>query len=87
MHSEHRTYPFPIPELPRSVQEALTELPAKPAKVINDQPDLDVLYFDPYIPRAVSRDLFRFLRSELPFYRVEYAIKRGGFETQIKTPR
>jgi len=31
--------------------------------------------------------MFQFLRSSLPFYRVEYDIKRGGFSTHIKTPR
>lgn len=31
--------------------------------------------------------MFQFLRQELPFYRVEYKIKRGGIEAQIKTPR
>lgn len=55
--------------------------------MINDQPDLDLLYFEPYIPGYLSRDLFGFLRSELPFYRVEYNIKRGGIETQVRTPR
>lgn len=54
---------------------------------MNDQPDLDLLYFEPYIPDYMSKDLFNFLRAELPFYRVQYSIKRGGIETQIRTPR
>lgn len=45
------------------------------------------MYFEPYIPPYLSKQLFRFLRSELPFYRVEYTIKRFGVETNIRTPR
>jgi hypothetical protein len=65
----------------------MTSLPARPGKAINDQPDLDLLYFEPYIPTYMSKDLFEFLRAELPFYRVEYDIKRGGIQTHIVTPR
>ncbi|KPM39933.1 hypothetical protein AK830_g6604 [Neonectria ditissima] len=65
----------------------LSILPTKTARKIDDQPDLDLLYFEPFIPNPISRRLFEFLRSELPFYRVEYMIKRGGVETQIRTPR
>lgn len=54
---------------------------------MTDQPDLDLLYFDPYIPRSSARQLFEFLRSNLPFYRVEYNIHRGGISTHICTPR
>lgn len=54
---------------------------------MNDQLDLDLVYFEPYIPSYMAKDLFEFLRSELPFYRVEYDIKRGGFQTHIRTPR
>jgi alkylated DNA repair dioxygenase AlkB len=61
--------------------------PAKDGKQVNNQPDLDLLCFEPFVPRPQARQLFEFLRSELPFYRVEYKIKRGGFETEIKTPR
>ncbi|KAG6031683.1 hypothetical protein E4U41_007481 [Claviceps citrina] len=35
----------------------------------------------------MAKQLFEFLRAELPFYRVEYDIKRGGVQTHIKTPR
>ena len=56
-------------------------------KAINDQLDLDLLYFQPYIPKDIERDLFKFLRQELFFYRVKYKIKRGPVETQINTPR
>jgi alkylated DNA repair dioxygenase AlkB len=56
-------------------------------KEINDQPHLDLLYFQPFIPKSIERDLFNFLRSELFFYRVKYTIKRLGKETLINTPR
>jgi hypothetical protein len=85
--SEHSTYPFPIPHLPISVSSSLSFLPSTVGKVMNDQPDLDVLYFQPYIPKYVERQLFEFLGGQLPFYRVEYKIKRGNIETQIRTPR
>jgi alkylated DNA repair dioxygenase AlkB len=48
---------------------------------------LDLIYFKPYIPKNTHRKVFEFLRSELPFYRVQYKIYRGGVETQINTPR
>lgn len=70
-----------------SLSREVSSLPARPGKAINDQADLDLLYFEPYIPDYLAKDLFKFLRSELPFYRVEYKIKRGGVETQIRTPR
>jgi hypothetical protein len=62
-------------------------LPATQPRIINDQTDLDLLYFEPYITPATSKALFSFLRSSLPFYRVEYDIKRGGISTHIRTPR
>ena len=62
-------------------------LPAHEGRAVDDQPDLDLLVFEPYIPASVARRLFEFLRAELPFYRVEYDIKRGGIETHIRTPR
>lgn len=55
--------------------------------MINDQPDLDLLYFQPFVARRVEKDLFDFLRGQLFFYRVQYKIRRGGMETQINTPR
>jgi alkylated DNA repair dioxygenase AlkB len=61
--------------------------PQQEGKVINDQLDLDLLYFQPYVPKDIERDLFKFLRQSLPFYRVKYTIKRGTIETQINTPR
>jgi hypothetical protein len=86
-HSNHLTYPFPIPELPLALSHELVSLPARPGRTINDQPDLDLVYFEPYIPTYLAKELFQFLRSQLPFYRVEYKIKRGGIETLIRTPR
>jgi alkylated DNA repair dioxygenase AlkB len=85
--STHPTYPFRIPHLPAEVVEILNFAPAEEGKVIDDKPDLDLLYFKPYIPKEISRDLFEFLRSELFFYRVKYTIKRGPTETLINTPR
>ncbi|CAK4032378.1 related to DNA repair family [Lecanosticta acicola] len=85
--SAHSTYPFSIPHLPPSVREILNFVPATDGRIINDQPDLDLVYFQPYIPQEVERQLFDFLRRELFFYRVKYTIKRGSAETQINTPR
>ena len=85
--SNHSTYPYPIPQFPAHIANALSEVPAAPGKEINDQPNLDLLYFQPYIPKGIERDLFEFLRQELFFYRVQYKIKRGSVETQISTPR
>jgi hypothetical protein len=65
----------------------MMDFPAKPGRAINDQADLDLLYFEPYIPRSLEKQVFKFLRSELPFYRVKYTITRFGTETQINTPR
>ncbi|KAI0430254.1 DNA repair family protein [Xylaria sp. FL1042] len=86
-HSTHDSYPFPIPHLPDVMEAEILGLPARDARVIADRPDLDLLYFEPFIPRKAARQLFEFLRSELPFYRVEYDIARGGIKTHIRTPR
>lgn len=84
----HPSYPIPIPQLPSHISISLTHgTPAKEARAINNQPDLDLLYFQPYITRPTANELFKFLRRELPFYRVQYTIKRGGVETDINTPR
>ena len=85
--STHATYPFPVSHFPSNIANALSEVPAVDGKEINDQLDLDLLYFEPYIPRSIEKDLFEFLRQELFFYRVVYKISRGGVETQINTPR
>jgi len=85
--SNHTTYPCPVPHLPPRIIEQLAEVPASQGREINDQPDLDLLYFQPHIPRSVEKELFEFLRQELFFYRVQYLIKRYGTDTQIYTPR
>ncbi|KAL8833081.1 MAG: hypothetical protein Q9170_004514 [Blastenia crenularia] len=85
--SSHPTYPFPIPHLPSHIAERISESPSSEGKIIDDQLDLDLLYFQPFVPKFVEKDLFEFLRSQLFFYRVQYKIKRGGIETQINTPR
>lgn len=83
----HPSYPWPIPSFPPSIAAALTSLEDKPGKAINNQPDLDLLYFQPFIPYRIEHELFHFLREELFFYRVKYKIKRGPIETEINTPR
>jgi len=85
--SNHSTYPFPIPQLPPSIIDALGFAPESEGRPINDQPDLDLLYFQPYIPKEVEKELFQFLRQELPFYRVRYTIKRGPVVAEVNTPR
>lgn len=83
--STHSTYPFPIPQFPSNLVTALT--PIKPAREVKDQPDLDLLYFEPYFTPSIAKQLFEFLRSELFFYRVVYKINRFGKETEVNTPR
>lgn len=85
--SAHANYPFSLPYLPSEVHEFLPDLPAAEGQEIHDQPDLDLIYYQPYLPKGVERLLFEFLRRELFFYRVQYKIKRGAIETQINTPR
>ncbi|KAF2836260.1 2OG-Fe(II) oxygenase superfamily protein [Patellaria atrata CBS 101060] len=85
--STHATYPFPVSQFPPSLKDSLGFCPAREGRVINEQPDLDLLYFEPYITKRIERELFEFLRQELFFYRVQYKIKRGLVETQINTPR
>ncbi|KAI1082823.1 hypothetical protein F5B20DRAFT_577903 [Whalleya microplaca] len=80
-------YPFPIPNLPVALSKEIGSLPSSIGREINDQPDLDLLYFEPYVPKHTEKTLFEFLRSQLPFYRVEYDIRRGGISTHIRTPR
>lgn len=87
--SHHLTYPFPIPYLPSSISSQLSSsVPAcGDGKEMKDAPDLDLLYFHPFIPKNLGRSLFDFLRQELFFYRVKYKIKRGGIDTVVNTPR
>ena len=85
--STHPTYPYPVPQFPENITDILASVPASAGKELNHQPDLDLLYFQPYIPASISRELFEFLRGSLFYYRVQYTIKRSSFETQISTPR
>ncbi|TDZ74356.1 DNA oxidative demethylase ALKBH2 [Colletotrichum trifolii] len=85
--STHTNYPCPISELPATISKEVSSLPARPGREINDQPDQDLVYFEPYVPSYLAKDVFDFLRAELPFYRVEYDINRGGIKTHIRTPR
>jgi len=86
-YSCNPTYPFPIPCFPEAIAKNLASFPSSIGRTINDQAHLDLQYFEPYIPKYLEQQVFQFLRAELPFYRVEYKIRRGGIETQIRTPR
>lgn len=85
--SSHSSYPFPIPYLPTLFKEQLGFAPAEEGVLLNDKLDLDLVYYQPYIPPAITAGLFEFLRQELPFYRVQYTISRFGKKTDINTPR
>jgi alkylated DNA repair dioxygenase AlkB len=85
--SSHASYPFAIPHLPVPFLEQLGFAPAEEGRPMNDKLDLDLVYYEPYVPSSVSAGMFDFLRQELPFYRVQYNITRGGVQTQINTPR
>ncbi|KAB8356375.1 hypothetical protein FH972_023959 [Carpinus fangiana] len=93
--STHLSYPHSIPAFPRSLELALEGIPAKPSTALkppegspeSHRADLDAHYYRPLIPRATSLAVFTFLRRELPFYRVNYDIKRGPNITRINTPR
>lgn len=85
--SNHPSYPCPISHLPAQFAEQLGFAPAEEGKVMNDQLDLDLVYYQPYISPSIAAGVFEFLRQELPFYRVIYNITRGGIQTQINTPR
>jgi alkylated DNA repair dioxygenase AlkB len=85
--SSHASYPFAIPHLPAPFEEQLGFAPAEEGRLMNDQLDLDLVYYQPYIPSTMAPGLFEFLRQELPFYRVQYNITRGGIQQQINTPR
>jgi hypothetical protein len=85
--STHASYPFAIPHLPEPFKEHLSFAPAEEGKPINDRLDLDLVYYQPYIPSSIAPGMYDFLRAELPFYRVQYTIKRGAISTAINTPR
>jgi hypothetical protein len=84
----HNTHPHPIPPPPPdSLATALSTLPHHRDKEIRNQPDLDLLYYHPFFPRDIAKELFDHLRRELFFYRVRYTIKRFGKETVVNTSR
>ena len=85
--TSHTTYPWPVPNLPVHIADEVEMQVTAQGKVMNDQQHLDLLYFQPFIPRAVEHELFDFLRSELFFYRVRYTINKFGKDTIINTPR
>jgi hypothetical protein len=85
--STHKTYPWPIHHLPPHMIDDIERQVTAAGKSINSQPHLDLLYFQPFVPRNIEKELFNFLRSELFFYRVKYTINRFGKETLINTPR
>ncbi|KIW56106.1 hypothetical protein PV05_04789 [Exophiala xenobiotica] len=85
--TNHATYPWPIVHFPEHIADEIELLVTAQGKEIKDQPHLDLLYFQPFIPKAIEREIFEFLRAELFFYRVKYTIKRFGKETLINTPR
>jgi alkylated DNA repair dioxygenase AlkB len=76
-----------VRHLPDCIKDELELSVTAEGQAINDHRDLDLLYFQPFIPQSIDQALFEFLRSELFFYRVQYTIKRFGFERQINTPR
>ncbi|KAF2773325.1 hypothetical protein EJ03DRAFT_126098 [Teratosphaeria nubilosa] len=85
--SSRQTWPSTVPHLPLEIHDMLHFAPAAAGRIINDQPDLDLIYYQPYVPKDIQRDLFEFLRRQLFFYRVKYTVRRGSVETQISTPR
>ncbi|KAB8226881.1 uncharacterized protein BDW43DRAFT_305017 [Aspergillus alliaceus] len=74
--------PDPSPDHPLSALAS-----TKPPKPITTHPHLDLLYFQPLLSPLAARALFHFLWAELPFYRVQYTIRRGPTQTKITTPR
>jgi alkylated DNA repair dioxygenase AlkB len=85
--TRHPTYPWAVPNLPSNIAAEIGILVTAAGKEIKNQPNLDLVYFQPLIPRSIERELFGFLRAELFFYRVKYTIQRFGQETEINTPR
>jgi hypothetical protein len=71
VRSKHKTYPFALADLPPDLQETLNFVPSSEGKEIVNQPDLDIVCYQPYIPKGADKELFDFLRSELFFYRVK----------------
>ena len=85
--TNHPTYPWPVPQFAIELMADEETIISDKGKVINDRPDLDLLYFQRFFPRFIEREIFESLRTRLFFYRVKYTIKRFGKETEINTPR
>jgi alkylated DNA repair dioxygenase AlkB len=85
--TSHPTYPWPVPRLPPHVAAEIETLVVASGREIKNQPHLDLVYFQPFLPRTIEREMFDFLRSELFFYRVKYTIQRFGKRTEVNTPR
>ena len=85
--TKHATYPFPIADLPRELREEIELLVTSSGREIDKQPDLDLLYFQSFLPPPVAKAYFNHLRTHLPFYRVTYTTKKFGKELTINTPR
>ncbi|PYI04531.1 hypothetical protein BO78DRAFT_168496 [Aspergillus sclerotiicarbonarius CBS 121057] len=86
-YTHHPSYPIPIRDLPSTISTRLSNPPLHSPKAITNHPHLDLLYFQSFLPAPLARELFHFLRTELPFYRVQYTIHRNGIPTSINTPR
>jgi hypothetical protein len=76
--SRHATYPFPIAHLPSKLREVMNSAPAAEGRVIDDQPELDLVLFKPFVPREAQSGVFKFLRAELPFYVSGWVGAGGG---------
>lgn len=64
----HSSYPFPIIAIDVDLYTALKEAtPDKTPKAINNQPNLDLLYYEPFIPKSAADEYFKFLRRGLLF--------------------
>ncbi|KAE9979805.1 hypothetical protein EG328_000652 [Venturia inaequalis] len=85
--SNHPTYPFPLAQFPTHITEALASVPATKGNPMNNQPDLDLIWYQPFLPRNLANSIFEILRTNLFFYRVTYTIKRGNVNQLIHTPR
>lgn len=92
--STHASYPFSISCLPVELELASRKKKKEEDSgeeiepvYMNEDGGLEMLYYHPFLNSTVSKELFLFLRKELPFYRVEYKINRSGVETLVKTPR
>lgn len=85
--STHASYPFPIANFPSSLIALISSSPSDAGTHLDQERDLDIVHYSPYVPWQSATSIFTFLRRELPFYRVQYTIHRGSVATQVNTPR